>query len=243
MYLFNITNDICLDIYLNYNFNLNDYNKVTKQNICDLKQYLDKDYFVVPSYIRYTEWGFERIFFPFTDKLFKIVSTNHNDTSIQLHPRKSEVWYPLVNSTIFDGNKWINVTNKNKIIIPKNSIHCMKYNSSVFEVQDNSFFDTEETIRIFDINNRIIEDKDKYLKYCLPHNKDKLKIEHNQNNIHVKGDVFLFIIDGQAKINGTNLVSNELYYVKEKMIKMIEMKGNIVVVPAIYINVTYAAIN
>ena len=243
MYFFNKTNDICFDIYLNNDFILNDYNNITKKNISDLRELMKKDYFEVPSYVRKTVWGNEIIFFPFTDKLFKIVSTNYNDTSIQLHPRKSEVWYPLINSTIFNGYKWINVNPNNEVIIPKNSIHCMKHNSCVFEVQDNSFFDNEETIRIFDINNRKIENKYEYLNYCLPHNFNELKIERKYNDIYDKSDIFLFIIEGNNKINGQDLIPNKLYYIKNNLIKNIRANGSVVAIAAMFINVANNEIN
>ena len=49
--------------------------------------------FKVPSYIKECAWGSEKIFIAFSNKLFKVINTYKNDTSLQLHPLKKEMWF------------------------------------------------------------------------------------------------------------------------------------------------------
>jgi len=235
MFNFKTTRKVNLDIYYKNNlidqFNNNNIN--TFKNIETIQTLLKKDIFEVPFFEKKFVWGKEIIFFPFTNKVFKIIKTSINDTSIQLHPRKNEYWYTLNDTKIYNGNIWIDVQKNQKIIIPKNTIHCMKKGSIVFEVQDNTLYDKHETIRIFDINNRKILNKYEYLNYILPHNKNEITITNIENKIDNLYDVFLFSINCQ--IEDIALEKEKLYYVKSKLIKKQKVKGKFIIIPAEFI--------
>lgn len=233
MITFDRTDEVNIDIFRKFE-DFNEYNNYTKKSIKIIENLLKKEYFEVPFYKRQLCWGEEIVFFPFTDILFKIVCTSHNDTSIQLHPRKNETWYPLKTTTIFNGKKWISVPENKKIVIPKCSVHCMKVNGMVFEVQDNSLFDNEETLRIFDVNGRKI---DNYLNYVLPHNLNELRIEDYNKNIISDKDILLFLISGDNYYGENKLESNKLYFVKKENRKNLKLKGRYIITPANYIRI------
>lgn len=225
--LLTMTKNVNLDVYKNplYINNLNEYNLHSYENIELIKELLKNDYFIVPSYTKKTEWGDEIIYYPFTNKLFKVINTYINDTSIQVHPLKCEKWYPLKESNIFDGYKWIPV-NKTKIVdIKRNSIHCMKKNGKVFEIQDNNLFDKRETIRIYDVNNRPIDTSQNILNNTMPNNKNNVLIIDNNLKLESLYDILLYIIDGNAYINNKKIKSNTLYYIKNKLISNIRING------------------
>lgn len=227
------TNKEDIDLY-NGNFMFNEYNSVSKKEIDLIKELLSKDYFEVPYYVKKTRWGEETVFYPFTNKLFKIVHTINNDTSVQLHPIKNETWYPLEKATIFNGKNWVEV-NKNQVVsIPSHSVHCMRKGSRVFEVQDNNIIDDTETIRIFDINGRLIEKKDEYINYVLPHLKNKLTIKKFSSNKIQDNNIFLFVVDGVNKIGEDLLEENKLYYIKKNKIKDLIIQGKVIIIKALY---------
>ena len=231
-YRFKNSNKIDLSIY-SETFEFNEYNIKTKDNLSMISELLEKDYFEVPYYIRKRKWGEEKVYLPFTNKLFKVINTSFNDTSVQLHPSKTEVWYPLKNSNIYNGKEWINVGTTNKIIIPSHTIHCMKRGSIVFEEQDNNFLDNNETIRLFDINKREIKNKYEYINYILPQHKNKMLITINKN-IMTNNDFYLFVIDGINKIKEKVLDKNKLYYVKKELLNDLVINGNVIISEAIY---------
>ena len=70
---------------------LNSINIVTHKKYNELSEMLKGNFFKVPFFIIDTSWGYEKVYVPFTDKLFKIINTNINNTSIQLHPLKHEI--------------------------------------------------------------------------------------------------------------------------------------------------------
>lgn len=224
-----LTKHINFDIYKKEQDILNDYNKKTLKNLNELEQLIQQDIFEVPSYIRNTIWGYERIFYPFTNKLMKIVVTEKEETSCQIHPRKNEIWYPIKQSTIYDGKKYIEINLNKQIIIPKNSIHSMKKGGKIFEVQDNTLYDNDETIRIFDKSGRKVNKKQDYMNYLLPHNINKIIIK-KQVKKRAKTNFFLFIIKGEGKFRNIKLEENKLYFLKKK--KGLKIKGNYIKVKA-----------
>ena len=238
MYYFFRTKQKNLDIYKG-NLPLNEYNKMSKSNLENIENLLVLDFFEVPSYTKKLVWGEEIIFYPFTDKLFKIVKTTKNDTSIQLHPRKSEIWYPLSNSIVYNGYKWNNVFKGKCINIPKNAIHCMKKDSIVFEVQDNTMFDDFETIRLFDINGREINNNQECFNYILPHNFNHIKVENIPKMQNLNSDFFIFIIDGENKVGDIILKKNRLYYIK-KHCRNLFINGNVIYIVSNFIGVKSA---
>lgn len=231
MIIFARTCKLNIDIFKELK-DFNEYNNYTKESIKIIEDLLEKDYFEVPFYKRKLHWGEEFVFYPFTDKLFKIVCALNNDTSVQLHPKKSETWYPLKPTTIFNGKEWVNVSEDERIVIPKCSVHCLQANGIVFEVQDNSLFDNEETIRIFDVNGRKL---DEYLNYVLPHNLNELKIEGYKENITKDTDIFVFIIAGNNYYDKDKLESKKLYFIKKGNIKNLKLNGKYIITPANYI--------
>lgn len=226
-----LTKNINFDIYKKEQDILNDYNKKTLKHLNELKQLIKKDIFEVPSYIRNTIWGYERIFYPFTNKLMKVVVTEKEETSCQLHPRKNEIWYPIKPSIIYDGKKYRKTNLKEQIIIPKNSIHSMQKGGKIFEVQDNTLYDKNETIRIFDKSGRKVHKKQDYMNYLLPHNIDYIKIKKYVKK-KVKTNFFLFITKGEGKFRNIKLEENKLYFIKEE--KDLKIKGNYVKVDAYF---------
>lgn len=238
----NLTKEKNLDIYKNpkYNVYFNEYNKKTVNKLNYLQNIINQPYFHVPYFDKKTIWGKERIFYPFTDKLFKIIDTTINDTSIQLHPLKNEKWYPLKSSHIYDGINWCKVNNKNIINIKINTIHCMKKGSRVFEIQDNNLFDTKETIRIYDINGRQTDDETIILKNLMPKSRNSIDILDNKviNKIINDNDLFIFVIKGKVELNlKENIVKfnkNELYYINKNYVKNIIIDGVVAICDVVY---------
>lgn len=222
-----------LNVYKDKNYKMlfNDYNKSTLNKLDFIENSIKLPYFEVPTYTRKTIWGKEIIFIPFTDKLFKIVDTYIDDTSIQLHPLKNEKWFPLKETIIYDGKKLITVNSSDIVSIDSKSIHCMKKDGMVFEIQDNIIFDGKETIRIFDVNNREIADDITILKNTMPQIRNNVKIIKNKiiNKINNQNDLFIFCIDGEInlKVNKKNIRLNthKLYYINQKYVKFIEING------------------
>lgn len=215
----------------NYKVLLNEYNKNTLNKLDFIENSIKLPYFEIPTYTKKTVWGQETIFIPFTDKLFKIVDTYIDDTSIQLHPLKNEKWFPLKETIIYNGKEWITVNSSDMVNIDSKSIHCMKKGGIVFEIQDNIIFDDKETIRIFDVNNREIADEKTILKNTMPQIMNNVEIIKNKiiNKINNQNDLFIFCIAGEIKlkINGKNIHLNnrKLYYINQKYVKFIEISG------------------
>lgn len=214
--------------------NLNFYNKKTISVIGRIKRSLSLPFFSVPYLDIKKVWGIERIFYCFTDKLFKILYVNFSDTSLQYHVLKNEKWYPLEKSFINDGKtEW--VVNQNMYIdIPKYSLHCIKKGSVIFEVQDNYPFDNIETIRIKDINNRKLAEKSIISKYIKKNYENNLNIKKRLSNtfINLKRDIFIFSIeDVEIKVyflkkkKSLKLKKNHLYYFNSKFIKFIFIRN------------------
>lgn len=234
-----LTNDVNLELYKDDRFSklFNRINLMSKRDLVNIEKLLEENCFEVTSYTRNTVWGKEIIYLPFTNKLFKIIHTTINDTSLQLHPQKSEEWYPLKESNIFDGNGWIKVNVGESVYIPPNSVHCMQKNAIVFEVQDNNLFDKNETLKIYDINGREINDKTGYYKYVLPSIKNKLIIKKNiaLPCIDDRFNYFLFIIDGHVKNKlGYKFNAQTLYYINKRIVNSLKFEGNLVLIPAEY---------
>lgn len=202
----------------------NDYNILTKNNINLIKDLYDKnDFFVVPFVINKTIWGEEKIFYPFTTKLIKILNSNFNNLSIQLHPLKEESWIVLNDTTkIFNKNKWINLEKYSGVKIQRNLVHSLSKNSLVLEIQDNNPFDKNETIRLYDFSNRKTNKKSDYYKYLLVNHQSKLKyINYNEyDKCDKNNDYLVFILEGCMKIKYNNNVyllsaSNDLFFIKK----------------------------
>lgn len=226
-----LTKHINFDIYKQEKELLNTYNKKTLKHLNELEQLIQQDIFEVPSYIRNTIWGYERIFYPFTNKLMKVVVTEKEETSCQLHPRKNEIWYPIKPSIVYDGKEYIETKLKEQIIIPKNSVHSMQKGGKIFEVQDNTLYDNDETIRIFDKSGRKVHKKQDYMNYLLPHNINKVVIKKHVNK-NMKTKFFLFIIKGEGRFGKIKLEENKLYFIKNS--KNLKVKGNYVKVDAYF---------
>ena len=218
--------DFNIDIYKNskYTKYFNQYNKETKKIIKEIENNYKNNYFLVPSKIYETAWGWEKVFLPFTSMLFKILNTNKANTSLQIHPLKSEKYISLNNNTIiFDGIRKYKMEKNSTILIPKNTLHQQKKGSLVLEEQDNVIFDNKETIRIYDDLNRKINSKKEYYKYLLPQYKGKIQISNKYENIYKEQyDRFVFIINGYLIINkdGEKIKldkDNELYFIGKKV--------------------------
>ena len=54
---------------------LNSINIVTHKKYNELSEMLKGNFFKVPFFIIDTSWGYEKVYVPFTDKLFKIINT------------------------------------------------------------------------------------------------------------------------------------------------------------------------
>ncbi len=208
------------ELYLNPKINklFNEVNTYTLKNINKVCKLCSNKIFKVPSYIKECAWGNEKIFLTFSNKLFKIIDTSKNDTSIQLHPIKKEIWYPMKESIINDGKKDIVVNTTDEIIIKENTVHSLRKNSVVFEVQDNTLFNHLETIRIYDVSNREIHE-DRFYSHNMPMFRNKIKIikRINSKGCILKSNSFIFsfsnikvINDKEYKIN-----KNELWYLSK----------------------------
>ena len=208
------------ELYLNPKINklFNEVNTYTLKNINKVCKLCSNKIFKVPSYIKECAWGNEKIFLTFSNKLFKIIDTSKNDTSIQLHPIKKEIWYPMKESIINDGKKDIVVNTTDEIIIKENTVHSLRKNSVVFEVQDNTLFNHLETIRIYDVSNREIHEE-RFYSHNMPMFRNKIKIikRINSKRCILKSNSFIFsfsnikvINDKEYKIN-----KNELWYLSK----------------------------
>lgn len=184
---------------------LNDNNKVTLDYLNVLEELYKKGWFEVPFTLNKLSWGCEKVFVPFTDKLFKVLENDINDTSVQIHPIKNERWLSLSNlSNIEDENGVKKFPYLDYVDIPKNTIHSLRKGSIVFEEQDNNLFDNNETIRIYDKLGRKVNKEVDYYKRLLPQYRGdlkKIKVESELNNIPLEeNDKFIFIISGNVKI-------------------------------------------
>ena len=65
---------------------LNECNQYTINELTLINDLMKKSYFKVPCIFINQAWGTEKVFYPFSTKLFKIISNNLVDTSLQLHP-------------------------------------------------------------------------------------------------------------------------------------------------------------
>lgn len=231
-----LTDNISLDIYKDkkiYSL-FNDYNVKTSLNVEKIEKLLCKGVFKVPYYEKETAWGYETIYFPFTNKLFKIINTKYNDTSLQLHPIKNEIWYPLKDVVINDGIRDINVDKSITINIPSRTVHNLLKDSIVFEVQDNIVFEYDETYRIFDKCNRDIQ-LDKFNAFhFLNNNKidlinDKLIIKKQK----LKTDCFIYSKEMDVLIKYNNkqklIKKNELWFLSKETIILNNIEDVIIV--------------
>ncbi len=208
------------ELYLNPKINglFNEVNKYTLKNINKVCKLYSNKVFKVPSYIKECAWGNEKIFLTFSNKLFKVIDTSKNDTSIQLHPIKKEIWYPMKESVINDGKKDIVVNTTDEIIIKENTVHSLRKNSVVFEVQDNTLFNHLETIRIYDESNRKIHE-DKFYSHNMPMFRNKIKIikRINSKKCILKNNSFIFSFDNVKVLNDKEykINKNELWYLSK----------------------------
>lgn len=246
---------ITLDIKTSKNFNVdiyenkelikyfNDNNIHTTKIIAELKSIANKPYFLVPYIVNEVAWGYEKVFYPFSTKLFKIINTSKGNTSLQFHPLKNEQYISLCDSTkILDDKNSYNLKNNQFMKIPRNTIHRQLKGSIVFEEQDNIIFDNNETIRLLDDMGRKVNFKNEYYKYLLPQNKNNIKINKNYTIHNNKDfDKFVFILDGYIIINDSNedIILNrtqELYFVN-KDTKIKDIVGNVYITDCIYYEV------
>lgn len=213
------TNEVNLSLYekLDLLKIMNPYNQLTVANLDILKKLLKNQYFKVPSKIYLLDWGTEKVFVPFTNKLFKVLETTKGDTSVQLHPLKTEKYFSLSDDTVItNGQESVNLNLGTHIYIPRNTIHCMRNGSKVFEEQDNLIFDNKETVRLYDKLGRKVDTKQDYMKYLLPQFLDKWNTD-NIENYTGNNNKFVFIEDGIVTIKFGGKIVNltereELYY-------------------------------
>ncbi len=223
---FNKCNEFNINIYKDEKLyeRFNWINKLTTNMLDVLLNKSYSNYFGVPYIEKNTIWGKEIIFLPFTTKLFKILITSKNDTSLQLHYKKTEIWYPIKNSIISDGKKNIYVDKNDKIIINNGVIHCLKKGGCIFEVQDNLLFDND-VIRIYDVNKRNIVDNYEYLKYISP--LSKMVIEKNDYCFQSLKNIFVFVLNHDVVIQEKiHLKKYNLYYFKEVSLELFGDLGN-----------------
>ena len=231
VYKIDITKDFDFSLYNNTTLLniMNEYNKITYKNRNIILNLQQQDFFKVP-YTEFTYlWGKEKVFYPFSTKLFKVLDTNLADTSLQLHPLKTEKYYCLNNTTIVtDMINDIKCQKGYYINIPNNTIHSLLKGSRVFEEQDNLIFDNAETIRIYDKLNRKVSLPQEYVKYLLPQFLKKFSKE-NLTNYNGKNNKFIFIADGEVEIECNNnkiiLTDKEQLYYLNKQVKINKIKG------------------
>ena len=222
---------------------LNEYNQFTINELSLINDLMKQNYFKVPSILINQAWGTEKAFYPFSTKLFKIISNNLGDTSLQLHPIKNEYYISLSDETIvIDEEKEYKMKKFSTVNIPKNTIHSLKKGSKVFEEQDNNLFDNRETIRIFDSLNRKVDSPQDYLKYLLPQHKDKMELNGRiESDYTLNGDKFVFLIEGEivikddGKQNSLN-EKEELYFFKNS-VEIKEIKGKAKIIDCRYYGV------
>jgi len=225
-----------LSVYQNQDFipYLNLYNKFTSDNIILIKELIENGYFIVPSNIYHFAWGFEKTFMPFSDKLFKIISNNKGDTSLQIHPIKNEKWISLNNnSVVYDQTKEFLLRKYKQVIIPKNTVHALKKNAHILEIQDNNIFDSKETLRIYDKLGRETSLPNDYYKYFMPYLVSEFIFKDPTFNNDQNGDRILFLFDGYVQIEYNGQIikldkTEELYFLKEN-VKIINIIGNSII--------------
>ncbi len=193
---------------------LNDNNVLTTKQINEIEDGIRKGYFKVPYIFQEQAWGIEKVFLPFSNKLFKVVSTTKANTSIQLHPLKSEKYISLDDNTLIYGeNDEIRLEKYKCADIKRNTIHSMSKGSTIFEEQDNNLFDKKETIRMYDSLGREVNTPQEYYKYLLPQFKNDIVISDIPNNEYDENkDKFVFIINGSMTIK----INNEIVDLKGK---------------------------
>ena len=217
---------------------MNNYNKVMYDNKNLIIKLLEKDFFKVPHVDFLCPWGKEKVFYPFTSKLFKVLETNLADTSLQLHPLKTERYYSLSDNTVVADSHSIMDCKKDEIIvIPNNTVHSLLKGSKVFEEQDNLIFDDRETIRFSDKLNREVSKSQEYVKYLLPQFLKKFYKE-KVSNYSGDGNKFVFIADGEVEIEcgAEKFVlkeTEELYYLSDK-VDIISISGHVIVLDCIF---------
>lgn len=236
-----LTNDKTIEIYKNKNLSnlFNDINNKTTKDISLLENIFNEKIFKVPSFKKKLSWGYETIFLPFTNKLFKIIETKYNATSLQLHPIKNETWYPLKNVTINDGLKDIKIEHDTIIDIPRKSTHSLCKGATIFEVQDNIPFQYDETYRIYDASNRTVHPSIFNAYHFLK--KDNIKLI--DDNLSIKphtllNDSFIFSKDDDVTVEADKKVSKlkkqELWFLS-KGTKILNNLNNVIIVKAEYI--------
>ena len=238
-----LTNDFCVEIYNSDIFSkyFNDYNKQTNDSIRKIIDlYENNSCFKVPFIINELAWGYEKVYYPFTTSLIKILSNNIGRTSIQIHPLKIESWFALNDITkYYDGTSWNNLKKYRGIKIPANTIHSLERNSLVLEIQDNNLFDKSETIRIKDFLGRNVDKFETYLKCLIPIKKNKISDikDLNYSIIDNNNDYLIFSFeDGNAVVYDDNeyqIEKNNLYFVKRGF-KMKIKEDNIVYIRCEY---------
>ena len=218
---------------------MNTINQKTSTNIELIEKILSKKVFKVPYYEIDTSWGTETIYLPFTNKLFKVISTKYNETSLQLHPIKNETWYPLKNVIINDGEKNIPINKNTIIIIKSNTTHNLLKNGLVFEVQDNIPFDYTETYRIYDKCKREIHES----KFNAYHFLKNHTIDLKEDSLLVKAQVlekdsFIYSKTNDIRIeyDGKSMRINkkELWFLS-KNTKIVNDISNTILIEAEYI--------
>ncbi len=208
---------------------MNEYNKITYKDRNKILYLQQQNFFKVPHVEFSYLWGKEKVFYPFSSKLFKVLDTNLADTSLQFHPLKTEKYYCLNDNTaITDTTNNIKCKKGEYVSIPNNAIHSLLKGSRVFEEQDNLIFDNVETIRINDKLNRKVSTPQEYVKYLLPQFLKKFSKE-NLLNYNGENSKFIFIADGEVEIecNNEKTILNEkeeLYYLS-KRVKINKVKG------------------
>ena len=218
---------VSLDIYKNKHLinYMNANNVITVNHIDEIEEGIAIGYFRVPYEFVEQAWGIEKVFLPFSNKLFKIVHTTKANTSVQFHPLKSEKYISLCNNTIiYDDHSKLSLKKYRCADIKRNTIHSMNKDSKVFEEQDNVLFDKNETVRISDSLGRDTNIPQEYYKYLLPQYKGAIKISDIPNDEYdEKNDKFVFIIDGsiEIKINNKTIIlkgKEDLYFFDKKIL-------------------------
>lgn len=243
IYNIKLTKKVDLSIYKDKNLYemMNEYNKETYKNIDLITEYIKKDFFKVPS-IKYSyAWGQEKVFYPFTSKLYKVLETSINDTSIQIHPLKTEKYLSLSDNTIITDKANTVRCKKGEVInIPNNTIHSLLKNSRVLEEQDNLIFDNKETVRIEDKLKRKVSEPQEYIKYLLPQFLNHFNIE-KLKNYNGRNDKFIYIADGKVEIEykgiKISLEENEELYYLSKNVKINKIEGLVKIIECEYYKV------
>lgn len=219
-----ITKNFSTDVYNNiYDKVFNEYNKVSNKNIKKIQElYNNNRCFEVPFLENTLAWGKEKVYYPFTSILVKIIDTYKGRTSVQFHPLKEENWFSLNDKTkYYDGIKWSTLPKFDGIRIPPNSIHSLEQNSFILEIQDNNLFDHKETVRIKDFLGREVDKEEEYIKYLIPTKKGKiLRISNNEYSSNDNSfDYFIFPLDEDVTVIYDDIKYNlkklNLYFIKK----------------------------